>query len=102
MPENGWNHRLLGTGNGGGGGGISYGSLIAGLRRGFATVNTDLGTSPNANAVEAFPDRWADFGYRATQEMTTLAKIVISKYYGQAATQSYFTGCSTGGQQALS
>jgi feruloyl esterase len=34
--------------------------------------------------------------------MTTVAKIVVEKDRGRAPVHSYFSGCSTGGQQALS
>ena len=61
MPEKGWNGRFLGTGNGGGAGKLSYRSLALGMRRGFATANTDMGTSPNADAVVGHPERWARF-----------------------------------------
>jgi feruloyl esterase len=44
---------------------------------------------------------WADFGYRATHEMTVVAKAVIETYYGEGPAYSYFCGCSTGGQQAM-
>jgi len=102
LPEHTWNGRLLGTGNGGGAGRISYGPLAAGIERGFATANTDLGTAPDANQVIGFPDRWTDFGHRATHEMTRIAKAIIANYYGEPAKRSYFSGCSTGGQQGLS
>lgn len=102
LPENEWNGRLLGTGNGGGAGAISFGSLASGLRRHFAVANTDLGTSPNAAAVTGHPDRWSDFGFRATHEMTVIAKTIVRDYYGSSPKRSYFSGCSTGGQQALS
>ncbi|MDD6210259.1 MAG: tannase/feruloyl esterase family alpha/beta hydrolase [Bacteroidales bacterium] len=102
MPEQGWNGRFLGTGNGGGAGSISYGIMAAGLKRGFAVANTDMGTSPYANYVIEYPERWKDFGHRATHEMTVKAKNVITEYYGQSPRYSYFFGCSTGGQQALS
>ncbi len=101
LPKENWNERFLGTGNGGGGGRISRGFLSAGVRRGFAVANTDLGTSPDANSVIAYPERWADFGYRATHEMTLISKYIIRKYYKRPPKFSYFVGCSTGGQQAL-
>jgi feruloyl esterase len=101
MPEKGWNRRFLGTGNGGGAGRISYSALAWGLRRRFATANTDMGTSPNADAVVGHPERWADFGYRATHDMTAVSKKLIEKYYRGHQRRSYFVGCSTGGQQAL-
>ena len=34
--------------------------------------------------------------------MTTIAKTVVERVKGRAPAQSYFSGCSTGGQQALS
>ena len=102
IPETGWNGRFLGTGNGGGGGKIYFSALRAGLKRGFATANTDMGTSPNADKAVGFPDKWADFGYRATHQMTVLSKAVVSSYFGFPARYSYFWGNSTGGQQAMS
>lgn len=101
MPLENWNGRYLGTGNGGGAGRINYGLLAAGLKRGFAVANTDMGTSPGANDIIDFPERWEDFGHRATHVMTVEAKDIINGYYGQAPAYSYFIGCSTGGQQAL-
>jgi feruloyl esterase len=101
MPEENWNGRFLGTGNGGGGGNINYGGLAAGLKKGFAVANTDLGTSPNAHSVAGSTEKWKDFGYRATHEMTIAAKKIIEEYYHRPPEYSYFIGCSTGGQQAL-
>jgi feruloyl esterase len=50
MPRQNWNGRFLGNGSGGGGGGILYFSgLVEGLRRGFASAITDLGTAPDPN-----------------------------------------------------
>ncbi|MDR0393565.1 MAG: tannase/feruloyl esterase family alpha/beta hydrolase [Tannerella sp.] len=101
LPTEKWNGRFMGTGTGGGAGNINFGSLQAGLRRGFAVANTDMGTSPGANAMTGHPDRWEDFGYRATHEMTVIGKALTEVYYKQAPGYSYFIGCSTGGQQAL-
>jgi feruloyl esterase len=101
LPKENWNGRLLGTGNGGGAGSISYGALASGLLRGFATANTDMGTSPGAIEMVGHPERWADFGYRSTHEMTTASKAILEVYYKRPAHHAYFFGCSTGGQQAL-
>ena len=101
MPKDKWNGRFLGTGNGGGAGSISYGALVSGLLRGFATANTDMGTSPGAIEAVGHPERWADFGYRSTHEMTTASKAILEVYYNKPAHHTYFLGCSTGGQQAL-
>jgi feruloyl esterase len=102
LPEAHWNGRFLGTGTGGGAGAVNFDSLGPGIKRGFATANTDLGTAPSANLVAGSPDKWADFGYRATHEMTLLSKAVVAAFYGVTPKRSYFVGCSTGGQQALS
>ncbi len=102
MPQNNWNGRFLGTGNGGGGGGIPYGSLGEGIKQGYAAAATDMGTSRGgANGAVDNPEVWADFGYRATHEMTVASKAILKVYYGKPQHHAYFTGCSTGGQQAL-
>lgn len=101
LPTTNWNGRFLGTGTGGGAGRIAYGALANGVKRGFATANTDMGTSPNANEAVGHPERWIDFGYRATHEMTVTAKAITRAYYKKSFHHAYFAGCSTGGQQAL-
>jgi feruloyl esterase len=105
MPQADWNQRLEGTGNGGFAGKISYGALAEGLRRGYAVANTDLGMATPAGATAAIffnrPERWVDWGYRATHEMTLVAKQIVRAYYERDATRAYFVGCSTGGEQAL-
>lgn len=103
LPLTNWNGRLLGTGNGGGAGSIMYEmGMVEGLQRGFAVANTDMGTAPDISTVAKQPERWIDFGHRATHEMTRVAKAIVGAYYKAASFRSYFAGCSTGGQQALS
>ncbi|MCL2741919.1 MAG: tannase/feruloyl esterase family alpha/beta hydrolase [Oscillospiraceae bacterium] len=101
LPEEGWNGRFLGTGNGGGGGNLYMNSCAEGLRRGYASANTDLGTSPGADEAIGHPERYADFGHRATHWMTVAGKAVTEAFYGRKAEASYFYGSSTGGSQAL-
>jgi feruloyl esterase len=101
-----WNQRYLGTGNGGPGGAISYYSMVAGLLRGFAVANTDLGTSPVSARATIYPattrpESAVDLGHRADHQMTLAAKALIRAFYKHDATTSIFTGCSTGGQEAL-
>jgi feruloyl esterase len=106
LPQSGWNGRLEGTGSGGLAGFIYYEQLATGLRNGYAVVNTDMGMSvPGGSDASIFfnrPERWVDWGYRSTHEMTVFAKKLVEAYYGRAAQRSYFSGCSTGGQQAMS
>jgi feruloyl esterase len=105
MPQSGWNERFEGTGNGGFAGTIIYNSLAEGLRAGYAVANTDMGMAAppgqNASIFVNRPERWADWGYRATHEMTVVAKQIVRAYYERDAKHAYFTGCSTGGEQAL-
>ncbi len=104
MPEANWNGRLEGTGNGGFAGNLAYGALAEGLKRGYAVVNTDMGmaTAPGEDATVFMdrPERWKDWGYRSTHEMTVEAKRLVGAYYKHPAAHNYFVGCSTGGEQA--
>ncbi len=100
-----WNGRFVGTGNGGYAGAIVYGELAATLPLGFAVINTDMGTSPS-NILDGLPltgqpQKQIDFGYRSTHLMTVAGKVITKAFYGREPEYSYFTGCSTGGGQAL-
>jgi len=105
MPTTNYNGRYLGTGNGGYAGGFFFSELADGINRGFATANTDMGATlaagVNADAMVGHPEKWKDFGWRATHLMTAFAQALINAFYGNPAAKSYFAGCSTGGQQAL-
>ncbi len=118
LPEQGWNGRYLGLGNGGFAGAISYSSLQLGLTEGFAAANTDMGTSILFGCNSGFcgnhtgfggipgglygdPAAIRDFGYASTHLMTVAAKQIVAAYYAKPAKTSYFDGCSTGGSQAL-
>ncbi len=96
-----WNGRFLGLGNGGSAGRINSGSLAGPLAGGFAVATTDMGTAPNADSGIGNREVWKDFGFRATHLMTFVAKQVIASFYGKGPEYSYFSGGSTGGQQAL-
>jgi len=101
LPVNNWNGSFLGTGNGGSAGTIDVLSLNNGVRLGFASANTDMGTSPNPDALIGKKERWKDFGYRSTHLMTVVAKQIIQAYYEKEIEYSYFSGGSTGGQQGM-
>jgi feruloyl esterase len=99
-----WNGKFLGTGNGGAGGVISYPALAAGLQKGYATTNTDMGTSTTGldfGFGVGHREMVVDWGYRATHLMTVAAKTIAKAYYTRDPQQSYFMGCSTGGHQAI-
>jgi feruloyl esterase len=128
LPATQWNGRFLGTGGGGFQGVISYNSLASGIKAGFASTNSDLGTGvsgcnplfcgsngnignplaiafgdPAAPSTGLFghPERIKDFGFRAIHLMTVRGKEIAKAFYGQNAQRAYFAGCSTGGQNAL-
>lgn len=101
LPIGCWNGKFLGTGNGGAAGRIIYKSVNAGVARGFATANTDMGVTADANNIIGIKERFIDFGYRSTHLMTVVSKQIIKDFYGKEAAYSYFVGGSTGGGQGL-
>jgi len=97
-----WNGKLLGTGNGGFSGALSYGEMESGLRQGYATAGSDTGHSGGDLAFgQGHPEKINDWAWRAVHVMTETAKLVARNYYGRFPEYSYFSGCSTGGHQAL-
>ena len=104
LPEQGWNGRLLGTGNGGFAGSISYGQLANYLKRGFAVAGSDAGhQAEGTDATWAFghPEKVKDFGWRAVHLMTERAKQMVAARYGKPQQKAYFDACSDGGREAL-
>src|SRR5204863_9352318 len=106
MPVEGWNGRFEGVGNGGLAGTISYPALGTALRDGYATGSTDTGHAAEpageARWAQGHPEKIRDYGNRAVHEMTVKSKAILAAFYGSAARRSYWNGCSTGGNQALS
>lgn len=96
-----WNARFLGLGNGGAAGKINSAGLAGPSAAGYAVATTDMGTAPNPDSGVGNPEVWKDFGYRATHLMTVAAKEIVRAFYGKQPEFSYFSGGSTGGQQAL-
>ena len=104
IPENDWNGRFLGVGNGGFAGGIYYQQLAGNLQRGFATAGSDAGHQAEAeDASWAFghPEKVKDFGWRAVHLTAERAKEIIAAYYGKPVSKAYFDSCSDGGREAL-
>jgi len=102
LPEA-WNGKLLGIDNGGFSGAINYAALAGAVTKEYAAVGTDTGhTGDQMEFGIGHPEQIVDWAYRSVHEMTTIAKTVVERAKGRAAARSYFSGCSTGGQQALS
>jgi hypothetical protein len=109
MPDN-WNHGFLMQGGGGLNSSVQMplGAQAAGdtpgLARGFAVVSTDSGhTGTGAFDGSFFRDQQAtlDFAYVAVGRVAVVAKQIITRYYGEPAAHSYFSGCSTGGREGM-
>jgi feruloyl esterase len=104
MPLTHWNGRFLGLGTGGWGGEIPYEDLASALARGYAAAGSDTGHEDPKGSGEfaiGHPEQVIDFSYRAIHEMTQAGKAIVSAFYGRAAQPNYFSGCSTGGREAL-
>jgi feruloyl esterase len=102
LPLMGWNNKLLSVGNGGWAGTISYNDMARPLTSGYAVASTDTGhKGSDGGFVTNHPEQVIDFSYRAVHEMTVAAKSIIASFYGRGPVLSYFSGCSTGGRQAL-
>lgn len=107
LPAQGWTGVFHGNGSGGFGGNftLGYAGMAEGLRRGFATATTDMGTAPatplEGDALIGQPRKWRDWGRLSTNVMTTTGKALTKAFYGTEARRSYYTGCSTGGQMGL-
>jgi feruloyl esterase len=105
LPQEGWKGVFEGTGTGGFGGRFIYPALASGLRQGYAVINSDEGTVPatalNGDDLVGHPVKWRDWGFRAAHLMTAAGKQIAQAFYGKEPAHAYFSGCSTGGQQAL-
>ena len=105
MPSSTWNGRFEGVGNGGYAGSIPYSAIAPGVALGYATVGTDTGhvgtSTDDGSFALGHPEKIVDFGYRAIHLMTVIGKQIAAAFYGDDPKYSYFTGCSTGGRQAL-
>ena len=75
------------------------------LARGFAVASTDSGhQSPPGTFLDTtfLRDQQAtlDFAYPAVDRVTAVAKAIIAQHY-RPVSRSYYSGCSTGGREAM-
>ena len=104
LPENGWNGKFVGIGNGIWAGQLSYSQLADPLKRGYAVATTDTGHTGSGLTVDwgvGYPEKLVDFGHRAVHLMAVTAKRAITDYYGDGPRLSLWNSCSTGGRQGL-
>ena len=107
LPKEGWAGVFHSNGNGGYGGifDLGYPGMEAAVKRGYASAMTDMGTAPatplDGDPLVGHPQKWKDWGSLSTHVMTVVGKDIATAFYGEAPKHSYYTGCSTGGQQGL-
>jgi feruloyl esterase len=107
LPKEGWTGVFHGNGNGGFAGVLAYnyGAMEVGLKRGYATAITDMGTAPatplGGDPLTGHPQKWKDWGMMSTHTMAVTGKAIAKAFYGEDPKRAYYTGCSTGGQQGL-
>ena len=107
LPKDNWKKVFHGNGNGGYSGIVSFGydGMESGVKAGYASASTDMGTAPanplDGDALVGHPQKWIEWGLTSTHVMTTIGKEIAKTFYGEEPKHSYFTGCSTGGQQSL-
>lgn len=99
LPEA-WNSRLLGAGVGGEAGYFNYSDMARGIDQGFAVASSDAGHARGEDWIDD-PRKVETYSHLAYHRLTNTAKIVVERFYGQAAAYSYFIGCSGGGRQGL-
>ncbi|PGH21445.1 hypothetical protein AJ80_03236 [Polytolypa hystricis UAMH7299] len=110
LPLSQWNGRFLGTGGGAYAPGLFDLYLAPAVAQGYAAAATDGGVGVNPLT----PDAWAlkpngkvnselleNFIQRSIHDMAVVGKAVTESFYGKKPHHSYFSGCSTGGRQAM-
>jgi hypothetical protein len=105
LPMSNWNGKFFEVGCGGFCGNISQTACDDPLRRGYACIASDMGTkSGRIDALVFYNNLQAqiDFGFRGAHVTALAGKAITEHFYGRAPNKSYFHGCSSGGQQALS
>jgi hypothetical protein len=101
LPEANWNGKFLALAN------VSTGDECNGyLRRGYACMpifrSAKRGRQDEEWVALLLKDRVTRINaMRSTHLLTMSGKAIVSRYYAKAPRQSYFLGCSAGGNEAL-
>lgn len=104
-----WNGRFLHQGNGGLDGVVQPaigatggGPLTHALQQGFAVLSSDAGHPGALGPTFGLdPQARLDYGYRAVEKLTPLARRIIALAYDKEPDRAYFAGCSNGGRHAM-
>jgi tannase/feruloyl esterase len=107
-----WNGRFFFEGGGGRLGGafgrcrgsnrlLRWRSVMRSRRR---IPGTTTGRTTIRGGTQTFgfdPQARIDFGYNSYDQVATVSKAIIARYYGRPADKSYFAGCSEGGRGGM-
>jgi feruloyl esterase len=100
-----WTNRLLHVGDTALAGAIpNLAANAADLQGGYVLTASNGGHRDPTRGPTRFldnPTLVEDFAHGAIVKTVRVAKALIEAYYGQAPSYSYFSGCSTGGREAL-
>jgi feruloyl esterase len=102
LPAVSWNEKFIEVGCRGFCGSIDPIACTDALRRSYACITSDAGHKGEDGlwAYNNLPAK-VDWGYRGAHVVAIAGKAVAERYYGHLPSKSYFTGCSTGGRQAM-
>lgn len=102
LPGANWNGKFLQLGCGGACGYLAERECRAPLQKGYACLVFDAGHRGGGGlwAVDNLQAQ-IDFGYRGAHVASIAGKAIAERYYSRAPEYAYFSGCSTGGRQAL-
>lgn len=102
LPVDGWNQKLLVTGNGGYSSALSYWDMIPALGQGYAVAGGDTGHQGDSLSFGiGHPEKIKDWAERSVHVVAVAAKAIVEAYEKSAPRFSYYKGCSTGGGQGL-
>ena len=102
LPLTQWNEKFIEVGCGGFCGSVDEEACKDPLRRGYACIASDMGHRGD-DGLWAYNNVQAkvDWGYRGPHVVAIAGKAIVQRYFGAAPRKSYFSGCSTGGRQAM-
>jgi feruloyl esterase len=101
LPEQAWNGQFLSVGSGGFGGRVQLAALAEALLGAYAATSNDTGHTSEDKGWMGDPRKVRLWGHDATHITTAPAKAIVAAFYARPAAHAYFSGCSTGGAQAM-
>jgi feruloyl esterase len=103
LPLGGWSGRLHMVGNGAYDADIYWPQMADRIRQNDVAVATDTGHEGRELTFGVgHPARIIDWAQRSVHESVVAAKLIAVAHFGKPPHYAYFSGCSTGGAEALS